>query len=350
MPLKTGKSDKTFKQNVKTEYEAGKPLKQSLAIAYSMKKKSKKYAEGGNTEAQTKQLKRERSNYENTQAKRGESYGKVPGVHAPSYSSGKDQGQSIAGDLVRRAPSHKKTEYSEATKNEHKRVLGEMKSQKTGYFSEGGQIKDNYQSKDADHFQFTGKSEDPQAECEKSELPGRKHVAMAMYEDDRDLNQHGEHEEGRQGNEGHYAEGGEMEDPKDPIKDNRLEPHQCEGEMCTHKCHNEEHEEDKVGKMAEGGQITDNYADTEDGDGQDMVGRIMKMRQQEYSEGGRVANEAKSNRGTDYLATDDDLEQSYTGANSGDELSSPGEDERRRDIVSKIMASRKKKDRLPNPR
>ena len=42
MPLKKGKSDKTFKKNVKTEMSYGKPIKQALAIAYDVKKKSKK--------------------------------------------------------------------------------------------------------------------------------------------------------------------------------------------------------------------------------------------------------------------------------------------------------------------
>jgi len=40
MPLKKGKSEKAFKSNIKTEMEAGKPQKQSLAIAYSMKRDS----------------------------------------------------------------------------------------------------------------------------------------------------------------------------------------------------------------------------------------------------------------------------------------------------------------------
>jgi hypothetical protein len=69
-----------------------------------------------------------------------------------------------------------------------------------------------------------------------------------------------------------------------------------------------------------------------------------------FSEGGMIANSSEANRDTDYLADNDELEFEYTGANSGDELSSPGEDERRKDIVSRIMASRKKKDKLPNPR
>lgn len=41
MPLKKSKSKKAFKQNVKTELKAGKPIKQALAIAYSVKKHSK---------------------------------------------------------------------------------------------------------------------------------------------------------------------------------------------------------------------------------------------------------------------------------------------------------------------
>lgn len=41
MPLKQGKSEKAFKENVKTEMKSGKPQKQALAIAYSVKRKSK---------------------------------------------------------------------------------------------------------------------------------------------------------------------------------------------------------------------------------------------------------------------------------------------------------------------
>jgi len=40
MPLKKGKSEKSFKSNIKTEMEAGKPQKQAVAIAYSMKRDS----------------------------------------------------------------------------------------------------------------------------------------------------------------------------------------------------------------------------------------------------------------------------------------------------------------------
>lgn len=47
MPLVEGKSPKSFSKNVRTEMHAGKPLKQSLAIAYSMKRKAMKHNESG---------------------------------------------------------------------------------------------------------------------------------------------------------------------------------------------------------------------------------------------------------------------------------------------------------------
>lgn len=49
MPLFKGKSKKDFAHNVKEEVSEGKPQKQALAIAYSMKKKKK--ASGGTVES-----------------------------------------------------------------------------------------------------------------------------------------------------------------------------------------------------------------------------------------------------------------------------------------------------------
>ena len=40
MPLTQGKSKAAVSTNIKTEMEAGKPQKQALAIAYSMKRDS----------------------------------------------------------------------------------------------------------------------------------------------------------------------------------------------------------------------------------------------------------------------------------------------------------------------
>ncbi len=85
-----------------------------------------------------------------------------------------------------------------------------------------------------------------------------------------------------------------------------------------------------------------------------MIDHIMKKRA--YSKGGMVANDVGTGQEADKLPNQfddlvlrDDLESSYTGANSGDELGNAQEDEDRRDIVAMIMKSRKKKDRLPSP-
>lgn len=40
MPLKKSKSKRAFEENLKTELAAGRPLKQSLAIAYSVKREA----------------------------------------------------------------------------------------------------------------------------------------------------------------------------------------------------------------------------------------------------------------------------------------------------------------------
>lgn len=47
MPLEHGKSKPAFIHNLKAEKEAGKPMKQALAIAYNVKKRSAKMASGG---------------------------------------------------------------------------------------------------------------------------------------------------------------------------------------------------------------------------------------------------------------------------------------------------------------
>ncbi len=141
----------------------------------------------------------------------------------------------------------------------------------------------------------------------------------AVEEDDRMLNQHGEIEEGPQGGGEGFHEESYMGNPG-----NAHDEYQSEAHM------------------------------------EDMVGRIMKQRQQQFSEGGRVANEDHGPNNSrlagfspnefDDLSLRDDLEFSYTGANSGDELGNEQEDHDRHDIVSRIMKSRNKKDRLPNPR
>jgi len=83
----------------------------------------------------------------------------------------------------------------------------------------------------------------------------------------------------------------------------------------------------------------------------DMISKIMAKH---YSEGGRLANKTEITADFDPnefddLALRDGLEEHETGANSGDELGDEQEDEDRRDMVSKIMRSRAKRDKLPRP-
>jgi hypothetical protein len=47
MPLKHGKSEKSFKENIKTEMHHGKPQKQAVAIAYAVRRKAQHKAKGG---------------------------------------------------------------------------------------------------------------------------------------------------------------------------------------------------------------------------------------------------------------------------------------------------------------
>lgn len=42
MPLKKSASKKAFRANIRAERRAGKPIKQAVAIAYSVKRKAKR--------------------------------------------------------------------------------------------------------------------------------------------------------------------------------------------------------------------------------------------------------------------------------------------------------------------
>lgn len=46
MPLVKSKSEKAFRENVKAEVKSGKPVKQSLAISYAVKRAASKPAKG----------------------------------------------------------------------------------------------------------------------------------------------------------------------------------------------------------------------------------------------------------------------------------------------------------------
>ena len=47
MPLIKGKSEKAFKQNIRAEVKAGKPVKQAVAIAYDVKRRAQESKKDG---------------------------------------------------------------------------------------------------------------------------------------------------------------------------------------------------------------------------------------------------------------------------------------------------------------
>lgn len=153
--------------------------------------------------------------------------------------------------------------------------------------------------------------EDEEEDSGYEEMPEdrEKSNARATAEDDRGLNQHGEKEVGAEGMD----------------EDNESEPDRIIG----HAVENQD-------------------------DVEDMVGRIMAQREHHYSEGGRVANDTSpiadfEDNQFDDLVKRDDLEQHYTGANSGDEIGNANLEDLMHDIVERVMRSRAKRDRNPVP-
>lgn len=139
MPLIEGKSKPSFVKNLKTEIHAGKPMKQSLAIAYAMKKKAEeKKAKGGCV--------CEDGSCKNCMAAGGE----MTGVHQEADKDMDRPGESKAGSLVREMmPKHLNPDASEKKENsrllgeakaEHHKVLGQMVSaKKPNLYAEGGE-------------------------------------------------------------------------------------------------------------------------------------------------------------------------------------------------------------------
>lgn len=110
----------------------------------------------------------------------------------------------------------------------------------------------------------------------------------------------------------------------------------------------------RLSKKAKGGEITsDNYMTGDEMcdtcGGAPCTCSAPQPSTKMYSEGGKVANAGGDPSRIDDLALRDDLEFSETGANSGDELGDDQEEKDRRDIVSRIMHSLAKKDKMPRP-
>ncbi len=190
------------------------------------------------------------------------------------------------------AGTHARVGDNNLAKKEHKKVLDEMKDMKTGYFSDGGKVE----------------------ACMHGSTSCDMCHATPMWE------------------------GGQPEDYD---------------EYEEHLTGKTPEENEKIRKYRAEKEAEDMDIDNEHDEGVDMVGKIMRKR---FSKGGRVANDVGDGASADLkenqfddLVLDDDLDSSYTGEDSGDELGNEQEDEDRRDIVSAIMKSRKKKDRMPSP-
>jgi hypothetical protein len=150
-----------------------------------------------------------------------------------------------------------------------------------------------------------------QDEYDPKQEPARKMDSRAMAEDDRMLGQHGAMEVGDEGED-------RMDTP------HPMDPHAVENQDPLHEM--------------------------------DMVTRIMHKRYPEhFAEGGEVKDEEPTAgfESNDFDELDRDppetAEADDTGANSGDEVGDEQEDDDRKDIVSRIMKSRAKKDRNPSP-
>ena len=275
MPLIAGKSPKSFSKNVATEMNAGKPQKQSLAIAYAMKKRAKKMAKGGAIRPTSDEEHEAVPNYmdflethpEMQKAKPPPDFeDKVKSdLEDPHYVTTDDDYYAAKGGLMKPGM-----------------VDRIMKKRK---MAEGGEITDNYESSSSanhqDEFMDLDATDEQKSGFVDHMGDMKRPNRMAMSEDDRRLNQHGEMETG------------------------------------------------PMGAYAEGGQITDNEQDAEHM--LDMVGRIIAKRQKCFSEGGLVANDTQITAGFkpanyDDLALRDDLESKYTGMNSGDEIGNAQED------------------------
>jgi hypothetical protein len=293
MPLVEGKSKQSFEKNLKTEMHHDKPLKQSLAIAYAMKRKAQKkkamggdasmcehggpekcsvgcYAEGGAIDSWTRREDNEK------------------GVHRAAPTD-QDKGRSTSGAALHPSFSISDEMDVDAAKMKHKKVLDEIRSmKKPDLMAEGGYI-GSYKSNDSDP-DLDG--DDPSPMMEESIEHPDSHDSMIS----RDVvNQLGDEDEGF----------GDMD---------AIHP---------------------------------------------AVLRIMMGHEKGYSEGGQVANEETGESTTtpekmakwkdnefDNLALRDDLEFDSTGTNAGDSFGDAREDEDRNDIVSRIMRSRAKKDRM----
>lgn len=297
MPLIKGKSKKAFEHNLKAEMEAGKPQGQALAIAYSMKRKAQHKAKGGEVYQRTSEF---------ITGGGGEPGGFSRGVHATTA----EPGVSQAGKYQRAkfgARASKGIDGSNAgaemydmikqnqSKKAHKAVLEEIRSMRpkseAGEYAHGGVVQEHLEH-------------DPE------------HEDIMHYGEPESVREKAKHEQAKK-----HAHGGEIHID--------IDSHNVESEE-------ELEDENEEESMAHGG---------------DIVSRIMSKK---YSKGGVVANEGDAiashqadqhAREYDYLVEEGGMES--TQHDFGEELGDAREDHDRHDIVSRIMHSLAKKNKMP---
>lgn len=292
-PLIHSKSDKAFKHNLETEMHSGKPQNQSLAVAYAVKRRARKYAKGGMAEGGQPEPQPSLDIDPDKYKKFKDASGFAEGGHVSNLEQFQE---SVNKKLLHEEPKPEPSPSPQPKK-----------------MAEGGDI---------DKFVERQKNKPKIKGVHESVMPGNQKYAGTS-------------------NAGSYHPGEKHGFGANQETSKRLHKEKLE-ELRSMK---------KPNLYAEGGDVEDD---------QDMIDRVMQKREHMYSEGGRVANEdhgPDESRLADFspnefddLALRDDLEFHYTGENSGDELGNEREDHDRRDIVARVMASRHKKDKLPNPR
>jgi hypothetical protein len=424
MPLHKGKSEKAFKENVREEMHAGKPQKQSLAIAYSMKRKAQKKAKGGDIKRDSK-----REAFEKEQKYKS---GPEKGVNtisneanrysaANAYSEAK-KGTNYPADVRERVAERNK----QFMKRGHERVLAEsrgMPNPKLKGLAEGGSpgpyLPGAASAQASMRSAFGGHAKGGTIGCPQCgyadggpvkptptptpEPPDYMAKANAFIH----------RAEGGECPACGYADGGETLKPRpDPSPTPNPAMQDVAGSFRSRVGMNQTVGKSHGGEINRPGSLLDeeeimgemkredkapmlydviptqyNQGHVAENGEEDMVDRIMHKRSQDFSgearlaeggylegdhmyphsknghfdvtnkfsEGGKVANSDEIEAGFspnefDDLHLRDDLSSTYgDDDNAGDEIGDDREDEDRKDIVARIMASRRKKDRLPSP-
>ncbi len=231
------------------------------------------------------------------------------GVHRESrYTFG---GKSEVGDAIRGKNAGHPSQMYKDPKEEHLKILGEMKSMKKPHlYAEGGDV---------------------QSACENCGHTPSSMVDPTENEDNDDMDMIDSIMSKR------YAKGGDV---KHKVKSTDMKEHDD-----AHK-HGEETEH-RVDNILRGGSKHKGHFY--------YMGKVNEgPKKIKMSEGGMIANDTdfsadKEDAEYDDLVKRDELEFSYDGENSGDEEGNEQVEEDEKDVVSQIMKSRKKKDKMPRP-